>query len=161
MYVETMNEGFTIGELARRAEVTRDTIRFYERVGLLPPPTRTRSGYRIFGGADVRRVRFVREAQSIGLTLDGIQELLSVSEMQTPEECRRVAQQLARRIDEIDEKIRELQTFRERLEANRRHCQEARGSSCPVVLDLVEAVSGPDGKPSRSDRGRPPAGHTF
>jgi MerR family Zn(II)-responsive transcriptional regulator of zntA len=158
-----MNEAFTIGELARRAEVTRDTIRFYERVGLLPPPTRTRSGYRIFGDADVRRVRFVREAQSIGLTLDGIQELLSVSEMQTPEECRRVAEQLARRIDEIDEKIRELQTFRERLEVNRQHCQEAHGSSCPVVLDLVEAVSGPDGRTNaiRSDRGRPPAGHTF
>ena len=158
-----MNEGFTIGELARRAQVTRDTIRFYERVGLLPPPTRTRSGYRIFGEADVRRVRFVREAQSIGLTLDGIQELLSVSEMQTPEECRRVAEQLARRIHEIDEKIHELQTFRERLEANRQHCQEARGSSCPVVLDLVEAVSGPDGKtkPIRPDRGRPPVGHTF
>ena len=158
-----MNEGFTIGELARRTEVTRDTIRFYERVGLLPPPTRTRSGYRIFGEADVRRVRFVREAQSIGLTLDGIQELLSVSEMQTPEECHKVAEQLARRIDEIDGKIRELQTFRERLEANRRQCQQAHGSSCPVVLDLVEAVSGPDGttKAIRRDRGRPPAGHTF
>jgi len=157
-----MSESFTIGELARRADVTRDTIRFYERVGLLPPPTRTRSGYRIFGDGDVRRVRFVREAQSIGLTLDGIQELLSVSEMQTPEECRRVAAQLARRIDEIDEKIRELQTFRERLEASRQRCQDAHGSSCPVVLDLAEAVAGPDGKTQtrRPDRARPP-GHTF
>ena len=158
-----MGESFTIGELARRAEVTRDTIRFYERVGLLPRPTRTRSGYRLFGEADVQRVRFVREAQSIGLTLDGIRELLAVSEMQTPEECRRVADQLARRIDEIDQRIRELQTFRERLEANRARCQAARGSSCPVVLDLVEAVSGPNSKAKRARRagGRSPAGHTF
>jgi MerR family Zn(II)-responsive transcriptional regulator of zntA len=158
-----MSEGFTIGELARRAEVTRDTIRFYERVGLLPRPTRTRSGYRLFGEADVQRVRFIREAQSIGLTLDGIQELLSVSAMQTPEECRRVAEQLARRIDEIDKRIRELQTFRERLEANRERCQAAHGSSCPVVLDLVEAVSGPSGeaKDDRRRQGRTPARDTF
>ena len=157
------SEAFTIGELARRAGVTRDTIRFYERVGLLPRPSRTRSGYRLFAEADARRVRFIREAQAIGLTLDGIQELLSVSELQTPEECRHVAEQLATRIDEIDQKIHELETFRERLQASRERCQTARGTSCPVVLDLVEAVSAASGETKGASRARrrSSAGHTF
>jgi len=150
-----VSEGFTIGELARRAGVTRDTIRFYERSGLLPRPTRTASGYRLFADADARRVRFIREAQSLGLTLEGIRELLAVREMKTPEECRRVAEQLGKRIDEIDGKIRELETFRARLQASRKRCQSAPRRSCPIVLDLVEAVSGARGEARRGEGQRP------
>ena len=73
------------------------------------------------------------------------------------------AQELARRIDEIDQRIRELQTYRERFEANRARCQAARVSSCPVVLDLVEAVSGPYSMAKRARLAgvRSTAGHTL
>jgi DNA-binding transcriptional MerR regulator len=138
---------FTIGELAHRTGLTRDAIRFYERSGLLPRATRTRSGYRLYTERDAARARFVREAQAMGLTLDDVRELLTATELRTPEECRRVAELLGRRIREIDERMRAMSRFRRRLDESRRRCQRAGPGACPVVLDLEAAadVPGPDG----------------
>ena len=72
-----MREGFTIGDLAGRCSVSRDTLRFYEREGLLTPPRRSASSYRLHGEADAARVRFIRRVQATGLTLDDIRELVT------------------------------------------------------------------------------------
>jgi MerR family copper efflux transcriptional regulator len=132
-----MTDGVTIGRLAERCGVTRDTVRFYEREGLLPCPRRTSSQYRIYGAADEQRLRFIRQAQHLGFTLEDIRELLRQHEIRTPDECRRVAQRLRQRIAAIDRKIAELTAFRRRLASNLDRCQRVRASTCPVVLDLV------------------------
>lgn len=68
-----------IGELARRAGVRIDTVRYYERQGLLPPPVRQASGYRSYALPDISRLRFVRRAKALGFTLEEIRELLALS----------------------------------------------------------------------------------
>jgi DNA-binding transcriptional MerR regulator len=143
-----MNDRFTIGELAAACGVSRDTVRFYERERLLPPSRRTASGYRVYGRDEAGRLRFIRRAQSMGLTLEDIRELLRVQRVATPEQCRRVGARLRARIQAVDEKIRQLGAFREELARNLARCEraEAEEGRCPVVLELA----GSDGEAKRS-----------
>jgi DNA-binding transcriptional MerR regulator len=67
-----------IGELAKQTGVTVQTIRFYERKGLLPPPQRRESGYRMYGNGDLRRVQFIRQAKRLGFSLDEIKSILQM-----------------------------------------------------------------------------------
>jgi len=133
-----MLEGITIGELAQACEVSRDTLRFYERERLLPAPKRSAAGYRLYRQEDASRVRFVRRAQALGLTLDDIRELLQVRSLKTPEQCRRVAARLETRVAAVDERIGELEAFREELLRSLKRCERAisRQECCPVVVDL-------------------------
>ena len=137
--MKRMRDGITIGDLAGACGVSRDTLRFYERERLLPPARRTTSGYRLYGQDDAGRVRFIRRAQAIGLTLDDIRELLRVQRVNTPEQCRRVGARLGARIQAVDEKIHQLRAFREELARNLERCEraEVKESCCPVVLDLA------------------------
>lgn len=131
-------DGIRIGEFARACAVSRDTLRYYERERLLPPPQRSASGYRLYRREDASRVRFVRRAQAMGLTLDDIRELLRVRSLMTPEQCRRVAARLQARVAAVGDKIRELHAFREQLLGNLERCERAISNQegCPVVVDL-------------------------
>ena len=135
-----MLDGLTIGDLAERCGVSRDTLRFYERERLLSPPRRSPSGYRLYGQADAARVRFIRRAQATGLTLDDIRELLRVQKLGTPETCRRVAARLRERIEVLDRKIAELDAFRGELAQALAQCEEG-AELCPVVLSFARAGS--------------------
>ena len=134
-----MRDGLTIGDLSERAQVSRDTLRFYERKRLLAPPRRTSAGYRLYSDDDARRVRFIRRAQAMGLTLEDIQELLRAQTLKTADQCRRVAARIRARIEAVDEKIGELRAFRSGLARGLRHCEKAGAEPgcCPVVLDLT------------------------
>ena len=136
----------TIGELAKACGVSADTLRFYEREKLLPRPRRSASGYRLFGAEDAARVRFVRRAQAMGLTLDDIGELLRVEPLKTMEQCRRVAARLRARVAAVEERIAELKAFRKSLAKGLHRCERAlaRDECCPVVIDLAT-----DGKEPR------------
>ena len=138
-----MAPGFTIGELARRTSVSRDTVRFYERERLLPPPRRTTSGYRLYGSEDISRVAFIRHAQAIGLSLDDIRELLRIRQLDTPEECRRVAERLRARMQALEQKMAQLEAFRDGLSDALARCEGAGASSCPIVLDLADTAPVP------------------
>lgn len=144
-----MTGGLTIGALAARAAVSRDTLRFYERRRLLPAPRRTASGYRLYSEGDAVRVRFIRRAQAMGLTLEDIQELLRAQTLKTSDQCRRVASRLRARVEAVDEKIRELRAFRGELLRHLKHCEKAGAEPdcCPVVLDLSANGSRPGRKP--------------
>jgi len=131
-----MLSGLTIGGLAERCGVSRDTLRFYERERLLSPPRRSGSGYRLYEEAHVARVRFIRRAQATGLTLDDIRELLRVQKLGTPETCRRVAARLRERVEVLDRKIAELRAFRRELAQALAQCEEG-AESCPVVLSFA------------------------
>jgi MerR family transcriptional regulator, Zn(II)-responsive regulator of zntA len=136
--MKRMSDGMRIGELARVCEVSRDTLRFYERERLLPRATRTPSGYRVYRPEDASRVRFVRRAQAMGLALDDIRELIELRSLRNPEQCRRVAARLRKRIVAVEGKIADLQAFRQELLKGLKRCESAieRQECCPVVVEL-------------------------
>ncbi len=107
-------ESLTIGTLAKAAQVNLQTVRYYEREGLLPAPPRKPSGYRIFSSDAVRRVRFIKRAQELGFSLKQIKELLSIR-IDPASDCSGI-QKLARaKVVDIEEKIRTLQGMKKVL----------------------------------------------
>jgi len=105
-----------IGQLARRTGFAESQIRYYERRGLLPPPARSESGYRIYGEPDVARLRLLRRAKLLGLPLVQAGELLAAAESGCCDETERAARDaLERRIAEVDRQIDELRELRATL----------------------------------------------
>ena len=122
----------TIGKLAAAGGVGVETIRFYQRKGLLEQPTRE-SGIRRYGSEDLRRLRFIRQAQTAGFTLHEIKELL---ELDAGEERPR-ARELARaRIAALDARIAELKTARDALDRLARECRHGTTGPCPILTSF-------------------------
>jgi len=132
-----MLTGLKTGELARQGGVNLQTIRFYEREGLLVQPPRTRSGYRQYSPDTVRRVRFIRRAKDLGFTLKEIGELLSLR-VDTDRTCADVRAMARTKIADIESKVAELQRIGEVLNRLAQTCR-GRGptSACPI-LDMLE-----------------------
>ncbi len=108
-------EGSRIGELAGRLDLNTQTIRYYERVGLLPEPQRTETGYRIYKEEDERRLNFVKNARNVGLSLGEIKEVLAFHERGEPP-CAYVTEAIARRAKEVEHQIEELTRFKRELD---------------------------------------------
>ena len=120
----------TIGALAKAAGVGVETVRYYQRRGLLPEPPRPQGEIRRYSDKDIRRLRFIRSAQSAGFTLAEIGELLEMSEI----DDRSKARELARaRVAALDDKITELQEAREALAGLADACSNQRGGACPIL----------------------------
>jgi MerR family copper efflux transcriptional regulator len=129
----------TIGRLASRAGVGIDTVRFYERARLLPPPGRTASGYRTYGEEDVARLRFIRRAKALGFTLEEIGELLELSRGKG---SRAAVKALAeRRLRDLEARIRELTVMRDALSHYAHHCS---GTGAIKGCPIIEAVLADD-----------------
>lgn len=109
-----------IGELADRLGINPRTIRFYERIGLLPEPERTASGYRSYEDADADRITFIKTAQRLGLTLDEIGEIIALRDRGQPP-CGYVGRLLRRQVAELDRRIAEMQHLREELRGLEAH----------------------------------------
>src|SRR5216117_2325905 len=113
-----MNEKpLLIGRLAKLSGVKPDTIRFYERSGLLPKPQRLASGYRIYDDATLKQVRFIRKAQSLGFSLDEIRRIMSLRG-QGKETCRCVVAIAEATLAETETRLKELRQFKDRLATN-------------------------------------------
>ena len=126
----------TIGRLAAAADVGIDTVRFYERAGLLPKPQRTGSGYRSYGPEDVSRLQFIRRAKALGFALDEIAELLALSRGQGGREGVKALAQ--RRLRNLDARIGELTRMREVLGAYERRCSGTGAvAGCPIIEAVV------------------------
>lgn len=125
-----------IGALAAQAGVGIDTVRFYERAGLLPPAGRTAAGYRMYGPEDVRRLQFVRRAKALGFTLEQVAELL---QLQAGKGGRAGVKALAdRRLSDLERKIRELAAMREALARYAQRCSgQGAVEGCPIVEALM------------------------
>ncbi|HEX6999627.1 MAG TPA: heavy metal-responsive transcriptional regulator [Gammaproteobacteria bacterium] len=132
----------TIGRLATVAGVNIDTVRYYERSGLLPPPRRRSSGYREYGAADVARLRFIRRAKELGFTLEEIRELLALSS-DAQGDMQEVKSKAQARLRQVERKIAELQRVRRGLERLIEACP-GRGElrSCPIVAALSDSPEG-------------------
>jgi MerR family mercuric resistance operon transcriptional regulator len=126
----------TIGQLAKEAGVGVETIRFYEREGLLSQPQRRSSGYRQYSPEAVRRVRFIRHAKELGFTLKEIQELLELR-VDPHSSCADVRRRASDKIADIEGRIASLERMREALESLARKCR-GRGptSDCPILEEL-------------------------
>ncbi len=129
-------ESLTIGQVAREAGVGIETVRFYERRGLIEEPPRRPSGYRQFSGETVTRLRFIRSAQELGFTLREIKELLSLRV--TPGcNCDRVLHKTEAKIADVEGRIRTLRRMQRVLKRLASACRE-RGttSTCPILAAL-------------------------
>src|SRR4051794_16405994 len=101
-------ETLTIGQLAERGGVNLETIRYYEREGLIPPPPRKSSGHRAYSTAAVRRLQFIKRAQELGFSLAEIRELLHLK-VHPDQLCTDVVAQIDAKSREVEEKIRHLE----------------------------------------------------
>ncbi len=125
----------SIGQLAQRAEVAIDTVRYYERSGLLAPAARLPSGYRRYGAAELKRLRFIRRAKVLGFSLEDIRDLLSLGERSDVASIRAVA---ARKQAEVDARIAELQRIRDGLGTLVAACPgHGRAEACPILNALA------------------------
>ncbi|WP_395681207.1 heavy metal-responsive transcriptional regulator [Dokdonella sp.] len=134
-------QNFTIGQVARRAGVGIDTVRYYERNRLLPQAQRRLSGYREYGDDDVARLRFIRRAKDLGFTLAEIRELLALS-TDRKRGVRGVKARAEIRLAEVDQRIRELQRVRRGLKHLVAACP-GHGSldRCPILAALGEETT--------------------
>jgi Zn(II)-responsive transcriptional regulator len=121
----------SIGQLARRAGVAIDTVRYYERNRLLDPAGRLESGYRRYGDTELKRLRFIRRAKALGFTLAEIRELLSLSEQRSVPKIRRAAES---RLADVEHRMVELERIRDALRTLVAACPgHGRADACPIL----------------------------
>lgn len=129
-----------IGELAARTGVSIDTVRFYERKRLLPRAARTGGGFRLFNAETIERIRFIKQAQDIGLSLDEIGQLLQTGGGAS--ECQSVRDLLSAKLAELDERIRMMRDFRRTLVNHLAACENelkshGQKAECPVMVNIT------------------------
>lgn len=130
-----MPQSFTIGRLASSAGVSVETIRYYQRRGLIPVPLRPQGGVRRYSDRDVARVRFIKRSQAVGFTLAEIEELLR---LRTARSCRATRELAAAKLEVIDSRLQELGELRRELSRWVAECDaNNEDSSCPVIEHLV------------------------
>jgi MerR family mercuric resistance operon transcriptional regulator len=128
-------QALTVGKLAAAGGVGVETIRFYQRKGLLGTPTRD-DGVRRYGSDDVRRLRFIRQAQAAGFTLQQIGELLDLDASEDRPRARQLAQD---RVKALDAKIAELKQARDALQRLARQCGAGSAGPCPILASFERA----------------------
>lgn len=147
------NDKLLIGRLAELAGVKSDTIRFYERSGLLPKPERKESGYRVYDEAALNRVRFIRKAQALGFSLAEIRRILSLRGG-GKKTCDRVLAIAEATLEETERRLTELQTFRDDLKRTvtswRKQTKRACAAEFCVLIESA-SPSSPGPRPSMLD----------
>jgi len=129
-------KGLMIGELSRQTSVHIETIRYYEKIKMLPAPPRTAGGRRLYGPAETRRLAFIRRARELGFTLNDIRALLALG---GPEKasCDKVRDIAAFHLDDIRAKITDLKKLERLLSKTVAQCSGRSGPDCPV-LDVLD-----------------------
>lgn len=126
----------TIGKLASAADVGVDTVRFYERAGLMKKPPRSASGYRLYNIADAERLRFIRRSKALGFSLDEIVELLKLNDGGGRRSAVRALAQ--RRLAEIEQRLVELSRMRETLRGLVHKCHgDGSLEGCPIIETVL------------------------
>lgn len=125
----------TIGTLARKTGAKVETIRFYEKIGLLPPPGRTEGNYRSYEPAHLNRLSFIRRARDLGFSLEQIRALLALSDDGT-RPCEAVDEIARRHLIEVDRKIADLSALRQELDRMLAQCGCGTVSECRIIETL-------------------------
>ena len=138
-----MNQSWLrIGELAHRAGVSVDTIRYYEKRKLVPTSPRTEAGYRLFPPETIERVRFIKQAQEMGFSLDEITMLLTGGGVGA---CRQMRDLLQAKLQEISQRMKGLRAFARALARHLQACEKELSrhgalAKCPVVVEIGRAA---------------------
>uniref|UniRef100_A0A7C2JZL3 Heavy metal-responsive transcriptional regulator n=1 Tax=Schlesneria paludicola TaxID=360056 RepID=A0A7C2JZL3_9PLAN len=127
----------TIGQVAHRSGVGIETVRFYEREGLLPTPARTASGYRQFDEEVIARLQFIQRAKELGFTLNEIKELLSLR-VDPGTSCEDVKSRTKAKIADIEDRIKTLQRMKTALVRLAQECGKSGGGSLCPILDALD-----------------------
>ena len=131
--------GITVGQLARAAAVNVETVRYYQRIGLLPMPRRDYGSVRRYCADDLKRIRFIKRAQKLGFSLDEVALLLGLSDGKHCQETKVLAQT---RLAVVEEKIADLEAIEKALKGLVAKCSKgSRGCGCPVIDALIEDES--------------------
>ncbi len=138
-----MSDGsLQIGETATHSGVSVDTVRYYERLSLLPRAVRSRGGFRLFPVETVERIKFIKQAQEMGFTLEEIKRLFSTGGAR---QCQAVKELLLEKLAELETKMEQMRNFKTILKHHLTDCEKelkARGekAACPVMV-TVEKIS--------------------
>lgn len=127
----------TRGELAARIGCNIETIRYYEKAGLLPPPPRSQSGHRLYGQDLVKRLNFVRRSRDLGFTLEEIRQLLRLVDG-GKYTCAQVEALALEHVQEIRRKISDLRKLKSVLETMASHCSGGTVPDCPIIDALFD-----------------------
>ena len=131
---------WTIGRIAEQADVSIDTIRFYERRGALPEPQRTAAGYRLYAPDTIRRIEFIRRAKALGFTLEEIIALLGLQD--TGGSKAAVKALTRRKLEQIDSKMQDLARMREVLSTLEHDCAGTGDvRTCPIIEALSDGTT--------------------
>lgn len=130
-----MSANFTIGQLARQTSTKAETIRYYEKIGLLEPPLRSQGNYRCYGAQDLKRLAFVRRARQLGFSIEQIRELI-VFGQQREHECSAVDDVVKAHLLDIARRIHDLQALQGELGRMIGNCPGGRVADCRVLEAL-------------------------
>ena len=130
-----MEANLTIGRLAESAEVNVETVRYYQRRGLMREPSRPTGSVRRYSADDVKRIRFIKRAQQLGFTLEEVTNLLKLEDGRSCRETERLAQQ---KLTLVEARIADLERLRKTLRELIGRCESGRGRvACPIIASLV------------------------
>lgn len=126
----------SIGDLAKRTDTKVETIRYYERIGLLAEPERTKANYRAYHQAHLARLAFIRRARALGFPLDQVRGLLQLAD-QRDRPCEAVDLIARQHLAEIERKIADLHTLRDELADLLGHCGQRTIAECRIIESLA------------------------
>jgi DNA-binding transcriptional MerR regulator len=129
-----------IGELASATATKVETVRYYEKIGLLPPPERTSANYRAYGDDHLARLSFILRARNLGFALEAVRELLTLSD-DTAQSCEAVDGIAAIHLKEIERKIADLSALRFELDRVIRSCRHGTVANCKIIETLAPRTS--------------------
>ncbi|WP_154222447.1 Zn(2+)-responsive transcriptional regulator [Marinicella rhabdoformis] len=129
-----------IGEFAQTSQVSADTIRYYEKIDLLKPSQRSASGYRLYSSQDLETLRFIRSAQSLGMSLETIKQLLAIQLNKQAAHCEDVKRFVGKQLKDLDARIDELVTMRTAMgKLHEACCGGDEVASCCSILQALES----------------------
>jgi DNA-binding transcriptional MerR regulator len=129
-------DALTIGDLAKATNTKVETVRYYERIGLMPVPRRSAANYRHYDAGSAERLGFIRRSRALGFSLDQVRELLSLADDQS-RSCEAVDQIARDHLAEIDRKVADLAVLRRELDALLRQCRHGVVAECRIIKALA------------------------
>ncbi len=137
--MDTLVASLDIGKCARATGVPAKTIRYYESIGLLPPPKRAENGYRLYGGTEIETLRFVHRARDLGFSLEEVSKLLALwrDKNRASADVKALALEHARA---LDDRIAKLKAVRETILALAERCHGDHRPDCPILADMASSV---------------------
>src|SRR5215469_5838297 len=125
-------DGITIGRLSKATDANIETIRYYERVGLLSVPARSSGGYRLYGTTHIKRLTFIRRARALGFSVAEVRKLLTLAD-QRRRPCAEVRLVAEAHLEDVRGKIADLRRMERVLKETVARCQAGSGSDCPMI----------------------------